>query len=147
MRLPKKFKSLEDECREEVFKTLRRVLRKEKPILFAYIHGSFLESDGFNDIDVAAYVDERRFRDDYSLFHYELRLATNLDRALNGFPVDVRLLNRMPPSFRYGVVHQGLLLFSRNEVRRIDFECRTRKLFWDFIPHIEFFYRKKVLEE
>ncbi len=101
--------------KEKVKEIISNILKRKDEILFSYILGSFLEN-GFRDIDVAVYLkDEGRF------LKYELSLEREIEDAIN-FPVDVRILNHAPLSFRFNVIKNGLLLFSKDEKIVCDFE-------------------------
>ena len=105
--------------------------------MFAYLHGSFLE-DYFRDIDIAIYLNTEKKNVLYAL---------NLERELEeevGFPVDVRILNHAPLSFKFGVIEQGVLLFSKDEERLCDFESLTIVEYHDFKFHREI-YRREAL--
>ncbi|MBI5563023.1 MAG: nucleotidyltransferase domain-containing protein [Deltaproteobacteria bacterium] len=117
-------------------------------VLFAYVYGSFIEGGGagFNDIDVAVCLDDSTAGKD-SLLDRQLDLSVTLGRQLGRYEVDCRVLNNAPLSFRFFAVNGGEPVFSRDEARRIEFEVRTRSLYYDFWPHAEFYYRKIVLRE
>lgn len=55
------------------------------------------------------------------------------------------MLNFAPLSFKFDVITNGVLLFSKQEIASIEFECRTRDLFFDFIPHLNFYYKKLIM--
>jgi predicted nucleotidyltransferase len=117
-------------------KKIVELLKGREEILFAYIHGSFLEGR-FRDVDVAIYLD----------LEGDLRYALNLEGELEegvGVPVDVRILNSAPLSFRFRVISQGILLFSRDEERRSNFEFLTMAEYHDFNFYREM-YRRDVL--
>ena len=78
-------------------------LQEHSEILFAYLHGSFLNSDCFKDIDLALYL--KKMPD--SLLEYELNMEVMMSYAVVGVPVDVRLMNGAPLSFQYNVVKEG----------------------------------------
>lgn len=145
MKFPQKYKCITTGEHKQLLNILREILAKEKSVVFAYVHGFFIEGSAFNDINVAAFVDDSRLVNETQLFQYQLNLGAKADLAVEGFPVDLRLLNFASLSFRFQVVHNGSLLYCCDDEFRIDFECRTRKLFFDFIPHIKFYYRRAVL--
>ena len=132
------------EERIEVIEKITVFLEKEEVVLFAYIYGSFCEEDGFNDIDVAVYVDETTVKKE-AFFDYQLGLAVRLERELKRYPVDCRALNIAPLSFRFSVITRGDLLYSNNEKERVSFEVMTRSLYLDFKPHAQFYYENLVL--
>ncbi|EEB73691.1 nucleotidyltransferase domain-containing protein [Thermococcus sp. AM4] len=127
--------SLNEREKREVIEILRELLLRRDEIIFAYLHGSFLEGP-FRDIDVAVYVD--------SEVHpfYEAELEEDLSNALS-LPVDVRILNEAPVTFRFRAIG-GLLLFSRDEKIRCDFEERTMREYHDYSYYLNM-YRREAL--
>jgi predicted nucleotidyltransferase len=121
----------------EIQDRVRHFLGQRGEILFAYLHGSFLTGD-FRDIDIAIFLTERGKR---GALEYELNLESEL-KDLTGFSADVRALNHSPLSFRFNVMKNGMLLFSRDEAARSDFECLSIVEYHDLD-----FHRKRYREE
>jgi predicted nucleotidyltransferase len=121
----------------EIQERVRHFLGQREEILFAYLHGSFIGGD-FRDIDIAIFLTERGKRE---ALEYELNLESEL-KDLTGFSADVRALNHSPLSFRFNVIKNGILLFSRDEVARSDFECLSIVEYHDLD-----FHRKRYREE
>ncbi len=68
-----------------------------KEVDVAYIFGSFLEKDEFNDIDVALLLSEELCLDPYKSLKFSLRVAGELERQIKPrFEFDVRILNSRP---------------------------------------------------
>ncbi|CAD5243325.1 type VII toxin-antitoxin system MntA family adenylyltransferase antitoxin [Thermococcus camini] len=122
--------------RDVIKERIRAYLMSREDVLFAYIHGSFLEGRPFRDIDVAVFVRSKPGR------FYEMELEDELS-GLTGFPLDVRLLNDAPVEFRFHVIG-GELLFSRDERARCDFEERTMREYHDYSRYLEM-YRREAL--
>jgi hypothetical protein len=120
--------------RKEVIGVIKRLLGRRDEIVFAYLHGSFL-TGSFRDVDVALYLRERG-----DVF-CELQFEAELEEAVR-LPVDVRILNSAPLSFRFAVVKNGVLLFSRDEAVRSDFEASTIAEYHDFG-----YYRRRYRRE
>lgn len=125
----------------EVIQRLKEIIAKQKGILFAYLHGSFLSEDRFNDIDIAVYLSKKMSRS-INPFDFENGLALEIDKALN-LRIDVKILNFAPLCFNYRVTH-GMLLFSRDELVREEFLCRTWSEYFDFLP-VSGIYLKEVI--
>lgn len=122
---------LSDAERRAVKNRLREWVAGRAELRFAYLHGSFLAADRFRDIDVAVSVDPASpLAADPTT--YELELAALLERAL-GLPVDVRLVEDAPPSFRYAVT-LGELLLVRDREAWATFRERTWNEHLDFAP-------------
>ena len=63
-------------------------------------------------------------------------------KALGKYIVDVRILNGAPLSFKYNLIKDGIVLLSKDDDKRVDFEEKTIVLYLDFLP-----YRKLYLRE
>ena len=113
-------------------------LQEHPEVLFAFLHGSFLTNEFFNDVDLALYL--RKIPD--SLLEYELNMEVILSNVMVGSPVDVRLLNGAPLSFQYNVVKEGIPIIVHDDNERAEFQERTIKHYFDFAP-----FRKRYLEE
>ena len=124
--------------KKAVKEAIRAVFKKHEEILFAYLHGSFVKKDAFRDIDVAIYLE----RMPASVLEYELQMETDLMKALKKYIVDVRVLNGAPLSFKYNVIKDGIVLLSKDDDKRADFEEKTIVFYLDFLP-----YRKLYLRE
>jgi predicted nucleotidyltransferase len=131
-------KPLIEEEKQAAITAVRSSLEAHADISFAYLHGSFAAGSGFRDIDIAAYLTHFPT----SPLGHELRLEAELMKAVGGYPVDVRVLNNAPLSFRYNVIKGGLLLFARDDDERADFVERTLSAYFDFAP-----YRTLYLKE
>lgn len=118
---------------------LREDLEMRSEISFAYLHGSFRTGRDFRDIDVAVFLKNEAA---CPLLQYELAVEAGLMEVSGGLPVDVRVLNASPLSFRYRVIREGMLLFSRNDDERSDFHEATLSAYFDFAP-----YRRRYLKE
>jgi predicted nucleotidyltransferase len=118
--------------KQKIIDEIREVICTEKEIIFAYIHGSFLQERGFHDIDVAVFTEEPLSGD---LFDYEFYLSSLLEKKLK-LPVDIRALNHAPVGFRYEVT-AGKVIFSRDEEKRFSFVERTWSEYLDYKPVAE----------
>jgi len=108
---------------------LKSLLAPHDEIVFAYLHGSFLLKAAFRDVDIAVFLAPGAARPSDDV-EYEIALSLRLEKAL-GLPVDVKILNRAPLSFRYHA-SRGILLLSRDESTREDFLRRTWSEYFDF---------------
>ena len=124
--------------REAILHVLQRALEAQPGVVFAYVHGSFLQDRPFHDIDVAVYLDPACERE---MGLFALDLASNLeeslartpDRAAVQLPVDVRVLNQAPLAFCYHVF-RGKLLFSRDDNLRSQCVEQTVSRYLDLKP-------------
>jgi len=140
-------KTMNQEQKDRLISEIKGFLLKQKPVLFAYLYGSFLGEGPFRDVDVAAYVDPAPFKTSNEMFNCGLSLAAKVDLAVSGGAVDLRLLNLAPTPFRFSVISKGKVIFTRDDQKRIDFETRTRSLYFDFLPHLTLHHRYLLLGE
>ena len=134
--------------REAILNTLQRALEVRPEVVFAYVHGSFLEDRPFHDIDLAVYLDPVDV-DEQEMSLFVLDLAFALEESLSQspgqtavhLPLDVRALNRAPQGFCYQVC-RGKLLFSRDEALRTQWVERTVRHYLDLQP-----LRRRALKE
>ncbi len=119
---------LTEEVKIDLTNRIRNQLKEDQRIYFAFIHGSFLDSDiGFSDIDVAVFIDHEHFTDD------SLELCLTLSVELTSLVhkrVDVHSLNTSNAGFRYEA-SKGKLLFAKNEDFCFDFIERTWLEYFD----------------
>jgi len=122
---------------------LTRILQNDKNIVFAFLFGSFLDKSNFGDIDVAIYLDHICEND---LISTEIKLQELLKKN-TCYPVDVRILNHAPPPFCYSVIKKRIILIDNNEDKRVDFEMMTYKLYFDFLPFRQQYFREALFNE
>ena len=111
------------------------------PVLFAYLYGSYATGavHPFSDVDIGVYVDEVSTREYLKL---ELSLALALDEKLDSaISSDVRVINNLPVMLAGRIITEGVLLFSKNDTVRVDFETSVRKIYFDFFPVLQGYQR------
>lgn len=109
-----------------ILQHLRRLLEERPEICFGYVHGSFLTSSSYNDVDVALYLVPAPGEP----FDYEMQVSVELTRALR-FPIDVHVLN----DARLGFQHQSLrgqLILTRDPVFLTTFIERVAGQYMEF---------------
>jgi predicted nucleotidyltransferase len=106
------------------------LLKVRPEISFAYVHGSFVDSVGYHDVDVALYLDPPVA----DPFEYAMALSVELTRALH-VPVDVQILNGAPLGFQHSVLH-GELLFARDQRKLTDFIEHVGWEYMQFSHHL-----------
>lgn len=133
----KKRYSLSEGEKVQLREKIKSFLESRGEILFAYLHGTFIDGENFRDVDIAVYVREK----DVSALDYELHLEVLLqDRFV--YPFDVRLLNGCPASFAYHVIKDGERIYVRDDDQRAGFEEGILARYLDFS-----FYHKRYLKE
>jgi predicted nucleotidyltransferase len=106
-------------------------LKNRPEILFAILYGSAAEGRPFRDLDIGLFVDRASVPASVEL-DYAFALADELEQvALH--PVDVRVINDAPLSFRYNV-SRGIPLMVNDKEVFARFLERTWDEFLDFQP-------------
>lgn len=132
--------SVDDLERERIYRELKSFLYSREEVIFSYLYGSF-PTGSFRDIDIGVYI--RNSLCGRGVLDYELSLEVKLEK-LTKIPVDVRIINNAPLWFRFNIIKNGLLLFSKNENIRRDFECLSIKKFHDFKYHLNEYRRVAI---
>jgi predicted nucleotidyltransferase len=126
--------------RNSLTKILQEVFKKNEEVQFAYLYGSVamraqtLESD----IDVAVYLKPMNIND---FVRTEEKLTIALIMRLHNDRVDLRVLNALPFLMQYTVLRDGILIFRRNELERVDFETQVMIRFFDLKPYLDEYRR------
>lgn len=132
---------MEDLVKGKIVQQLKEAISMEGGVIFAYLHGSFLQGEKFNDIDIALYMDEKAVTQK-SVLDFEFSFSSKIEEMVK-LPIDVKVLNFAPLAFRYQAAC-GRLLFSRDELAREEYLCRTWSEYFDFLP-ISRLYLSEVL--
>ena len=133
---------LDKKKKSSLIKEMSKGLDSRKEILFAYIYGSFLEEGYFRDIDIAVYVGDIKGKTD---FVYEENLEKDLKKSLSvNIPIDVRVINKSPISFKYHVL-KGRLIVNHNEDKRVDFTVHTVSRYLDLEPMLSYYQKEAFI--
>ncbi|HXW00706.1 MAG TPA: nucleotidyltransferase domain-containing protein [Anaerolineae bacterium] len=101
--------------REKILQHLHQLLIERPEIVFAYLHGSFVDGPAYNDIDVALFLNPPPA----DPFDYEMSASVELTRALH-LPIDIQVINNAPLGFQHQVL-QGELFFAQDEIQLTNF--------------------------
>ncbi len=97
--------------RAVILSRLSRVLSARREIAVAVVHGGFIESSIFRDIDVAVFTGHRVPVDDEHVYAYIL--ADELTSVAGGIPVDVVVIDNAPPDYIVNALTRGVTLVER----------------------------------
>jgi len=75
---------------------------------------------------------------------YEAKLAGDLEKILKlnlgiSTPVDLRILNNSSLCFTQSILKNAKILFSKNEMKRIEFETSILNHYLDIKPHYDYY--------
>jgi len=108
-----RYHKLTVEEKERLLDGLRKELQGVDDIVFAYVHGGFIETEVFRDVDVAVWIKNPK-----DAFGFEVDISAKLQAKFK-IPIDLRVINQAPLPFKHRTYVRGKLLFSKNEALRI----------------------------
>jgi predicted nucleotidyltransferase len=119
---------------------LRRLLEPDTDILFAYLYGSSVnDPDLFqSDIDVGVYLKPGDLKE---YVKKEEQLTAFLVSHLHNDRIDLRIINALPLLLKYSILRDGILIFSRDELERVDFETTSMIRFFELKPYLDEYNR------
>ena len=123
---------------EKIKSTVKQKLSKKKEIIAAYLYGSILISEFYEDIDIGILISDN-FKPKTL---YEASLAGELERAFKktlnlSIPIDIRILNDKPLRFLFSVIKNSEIIFSNNDKKVVQFDAKIMKEYLDIKPHFE----------
>ena len=124
--------TLSAEKKEICLQQISGFLEENPNILFAYAHGSFLESSRFRDLDIAVFL----MPDNLPLrpYVFEIEVETAIIQHLEfPFPVDVKIMNSAGIPLQYHAL-RGKLLMDRNPDMRLEIMTKIASLYLDIAP-------------
>ncbi len=113
-------------------------------ILFAYLYGSYATElmHPFSDLDIGIYIENVPASKHLEL---ELSISLEIDSIMGGeVGSEVRIINNLPLVITGEIITEGTLIYSRNEVVRVDFETAIRSAYFDFLPVIHRYQRAYI---
>jgi hypothetical protein len=119
---------------------LRKLLQPDTDILFAYLYGSFVTDPDLlgSDIDVGVYL---KHWDLNAYVKKEEQLTVLLVSRLHNDRIDLRIINTLPLLLKYSILRDGILVFSRDERERVDFETTSMIRFFELKPSLDEYNR------
>ncbi len=127
--------------KKEIERKIGEVISRFEDIDIAYIFGSFLDSEKFSDIDMGIVLN--RELNAYNRFKFAMRIARELEKGIKPrFEFDVKILNYSPVEFQHEVLKKGMVIFKRDENRRIEYEAALISTYLDLKYMYEFLDKK-----
>ncbi len=129
--------------RSEIIRRIAAVLQNEPGLHLAYLFGSQVDetSGPLSDVDVG--ILSEGGGDEAQM---QARLAHELGRAVHPLQVDVIVLQRAPVELAYAVIAQGICIFQRDTLMRVEYEADVLSRYGDYLPVLRA-QRKSILEE
>jgi hypothetical protein len=135
---------IKEKNRIEIFEIIRKVMEKDKEVLFAYLYGSYVYnfSDLKSDIDVAVYLNPSDIK---GYIKKEEELTISLVTRIHKDRIDLRILNVLPLLLQYNILKEGIPVFVRDEREKVDFETRVMNRFFELKPYIDEYKQMSLL--
>ncbi len=110
--------------------TLKEIVHDYREISLVYLFGSQVSQEigPLSDLDLAVLVDPGT--DEFAL---QSHLAYQLGNVLH-IPVDILILNRTQVELAYAVIVQGINLFQRSLLEKVEYEATVMSLYGDYLP-------------
>ena len=107
-----------------------------RPVMLAYLFGSAAEGTALpsSDVDIALVLEPKCDISAYDRMKMEFDIAAEVEARCKIKEADVRSIDSAPLTVKGTVLTEGILLYSRNEEFRVDYEVYTRKMYCDFLP-------------
>ncbi len=131
---------LSPEEKEDLVKRISDILKAKEYILFAYIFGSFVSEEAFEDVDVGVFVSNGLNEPPLKL---ELELEGEIGDAIR-MSADIRIINNAPLPFVYNVLKDGIVIVDKNKSLRSDFEGLIYKKYFDY-QHLRNEYLREII--
>lgn len=123
---------------KDIIKNITQYLANIPDIVFAYIFGSFVEKEKYEDIDIAIFLASGEIDSmDY----------LNLKRELTdiaGVEVDIAVLNEASPLLKREVIKNGVLIWERNKDSRVRFIVNSVFEYEDMKRYYEMSYESFI---
>jgi len=119
---------------------LRKLLEPDTDVLFAYLYGSSVTNPDLfgSDIDVGVYLKPGDLNE---YVKKEEQLTAFLASHLHNNRIDLRIINALPLLLNYSILRDGILIFSRDELERVDFETTSMIRFFELKPYLDEYNR------
>lgn len=113
-------------------------------VIFVYLFGSQVDGNvgKISDIDIAIYIDESLSSSER--FTKRLRIMASLSLLIKRDDIDVVVLNDAYSLLEHRIVKQGIVIFSSDEKKRIEYEVKAVMRYLDFKHYLEK-YTKETL--
>lgn len=135
----------------DIIRLLEEFFSNRPEVEFAYIFGSFVQRERFEDIDIAVYLRDESVLGDRQAhpFGYESTLIGELTQLLHTDNVDFVVLNHASPLLFTQAINKGMRILDRDPMKRIEIENAARREFIDTEPirRIQNYYLLRKLRD
>ncbi|MDO8582294.1 MAG: nucleotidyltransferase domain-containing protein [bacterium] len=117
-------------------KELQKICMRE-PILIAYLFGSLAKGQERkeSDADIAVHVSPVLSKE--QRFALRLKIMERTSRVLKRITDVVMLNDIVSPFFKYVIITEGVVLYQKSEIHRIEIESNIYTIYFDFQPFLQ----------
>jgi predicted nucleotidyltransferase len=110
-----------------------------RPVMLAYLFGSAAEGTALpsSDVDIALVLEPKCDISAYARMKMEFDIAAEVEARCKIKEADVRSIDSAPLTVKGMILTEGILLYSRDEEFRVDYETHYRKMYFDFLPVVK----------
>ncbi len=121
---------------EKYLSEIKRILEKHS-VIFAYLFGSYATGmrGKLSDLDIAVFLNNELTPEER--FGKKLKIMSDISSLLKKDEIDIVILNEAYPLLAHRIIKDGILIFSADEKKRIDYEVRATMGYLDFKPFLE----------
>ena len=107
-----------------------------RPVMLAYLFGSVVDGTALpsSDVDIALVLEPSCDLAPYDRMKMEFDIAAEVEKRCSVKEADIRSIDSAPLTVKGTVLTEGVLLFSRDEEFRVDYEVHMRKMYFAFLP-------------
>ncbi len=138
-------------AKTEIARLLQEFFSNQPEVEFAYIFGSFVQRERFEDVDVAVHLRDTSVLADREVhpYGYESSVLGELTRLLHTDKIDFVVLNHAGPTLFTRVINKGIRILDRNPIKRIEVENAVRREYIDAEPirRIQNYYLLRKLRD
>lgn len=128
----------------QVFASEFNELFFREKVIFAYLFGSQVkkETGTLSDIDLGVYFDEQLTKSE--MFNRKLKILFEISMFFKKDDVDLVILNDVYPLLGHRIIKEGIVVFSMDEKKRLDFEHKIITAYLDFKPFLEKYVKEVI---
>lgn len=129
--------------RDSLIQSLQEVLAALRGVSLAYLFGSQVggATGVMSDVDLGIVLEGVE-----NCLEVQSLLSHQLGKAVQPLPVDVILLKNAPIELAYAVIAQGICIYQRDTLTRVEFEAEVMSRYGDYLPVLRA-QKRAILEE
>jgi len=128
---------------ENTLNNIKYYFELREDVIAVYLFGSTVKNKEHKDSDLDLAVLFEEGPDHYHHFLSKLQIANDLEDLIK-HKIDIVDLRSADMFFVHQVMKNKILLFERHAFKRIAFEVKCRKIYFDFMPVYERYHQQSL---